>query len=88
MLYQAYGFGHYCYAAAMLREYTNGKIDLFKAEKVKKSAEFMQKAYLDGNLCLPFADAPHNYNYNIGMWNFLEKSAMVLYRFPRRTRVY
>ncbi len=74
VLYHAYGFGHYCYAAQLIYEYTKGKINLFCKDKIKKMAEFMQKAYIEKNVCIPFSDAPHNYNYNIGFMHFLAEN--------------
>ena len=70
-LYWAYGFGYFCYFAEMLRELSGGKTDLFREEKVKKIALFRQEIYLEKNVVIPFADAPHNYNYHIGLLHFL-----------------
>ena len=70
-LYWGYGFGYFCYFAQMLREYSDGKKDLFALEKVKQIAMFRQKIYLEKNIVVPFADAPHNYNYHIGLLHFL-----------------
>lgn len=72
-LYWGYGFGYFCYFAEMLREYTGGEKDLFKSEKVKQIALFRQKVYLENNVVVPFADAPHNYSYHIGLAHFLAK---------------
>ncbi len=72
-LYWGYGFGYFCYFAAMLRAYTDGKRDLFRREKVKQIALFRQKIYLEKDVVVPFADAPHNYGYHIGLLHFLAK---------------
>ncbi|MBS6645416.1 MAG: heparinase II/III family protein [Clostridiaceae bacterium] len=72
-LYWGYGFGYFCYFAEMLREYTGGKTDLFKRKKVKQIALFRQKVYLEKNVVVPFADAPHNYSPHIGLMHFLAK---------------
>lgn len=72
-LYWGYGFGYFCYFAAMVREYTGGECDLFQMEKVKQIALFRQKIYMEKNVAVPFADAPHNYNYHIGLIHFLAK---------------
>ena len=72
-LYWGYGFGYFCYFAAMLRAYTGGKTDLFAREKVKQIALFRQKVYLEKNVVVPFADAPHNYSCHIGLLHFLAK---------------
>ncbi|MBT9776848.1 hypothetical protein GPL15_10065 [Clostridium sp. MCC353] len=72
-LYWGYGFGYFCYFAEMLREYTSGRTDLFKWNKVKQTALFRQKVYLEKNVVIPFADAPHNYSFHIGLAHFLAK---------------
>lgn len=72
-LYWGYGFGYFCYFAEMLREYTGGEKDLFKLEKVKQIALFRQKIFLEKNVVVPFADAPHNYNFHIGLVHFLAR---------------
>lgn len=73
ILYWGYGFGYFCYFARMLREYTGGEKDLFRGEKVKQIALFPQKVYLEKDIAVPFADAPHNYRCHIGLLQFLAK---------------
>lgn len=70
-LYWGYGFGYFCYFARMLREYTQGKKDLFRLDKVKQIALFCQTIYLEKNIVVPFADAPHNYSCHVGLMHFL-----------------
>lgn len=73
VLYWGYGFGYFCFFAALVREYSHGAIDLFKDEKVRKIASFRQKAFLHDDLIVPFADAPHNLNCHIGLNHFLAR---------------
>ena len=73
VLYWGYGFGYFCFFADLLRTYSHGAINLFANEKVRKIAAFRQKAYLNGDLILPFADAPHNLHYHIGINHFLAR---------------
>ena len=56
--YWNYGFSHFLNFAAMLKDYTNGKINYFENPKVKKIAMFPYRIALDaaGN-CLTFADS-------------------------------
>ncbi len=72
-LYWAYGFGYFCYYAALVRDYTGGKIDWFRDEKIRHIAEFRQKVYLKDTYVIPFADAPHNIDFHIGLAHFLAK---------------
>lgn len=73
VLYWGYGFGYFCFFADLLRRYTHGTVDLFAKEKVQNIAVFRQKAYLNGDLILPFADAPHSLKYHIGINHFLAR---------------
>lgn len=72
-LYWTYGFGFFCYYARLVREYTNGEIDYFKSDKVKAIAQFGQNVFFDKNNVIPFSDAPHELNYNIGLYTLLAK---------------
>jgi len=63
-LYWSYGFSHFCYLAELLREHTNGDIDFFKNEKVRRMAFFYQNINLGDNYFVPFSDAPHTCNYD------------------------
>jgi len=70
-LYWSYGFSHFCFLAQMLREQTKGEIDLFKEEKVKNIALYMQKTALEQDYILPFGDASHRYRFEYCLVNFL-----------------
>lgn len=70
-LYWSYGFSHFCFLAQMLREQTDGEIDLFKEEKVKNIALYMQKTALEEDYILPFGDASHRYRFEYCLVNFL-----------------
>lgn len=60
--YWSYGFTHYCKGASMLRDYTDGKIDLFKDEKVHKIAKFQQNAIINETEVIAFSDAALNFS--------------------------
>ena len=55
--YWGYGFGHFCAFADKLRSYTEGKIDMFKLDKVHQSALYQQHIMLSARYGLCFADA-------------------------------
>ena len=69
--YWAYGFSHFVFLAAMLREYTNGEIDLFQSEKVKNIALYAQRTRLEEDYVVPFGDTMHRYKYEYCVLNFL-----------------
>ncbi len=68
-LYWSYGFSYFCYFAELLYQYTNGEIDYFKDEKVRRIAFFGQNAYLRENYIIPFSDSPHTDKYNPGLFS-------------------
>lgn len=70
-LYWSYGFSHFCFLAQMLREQTNGEIDLFREEKVKNIALYMQKTSLEEDYVIPFGDSAHRYRFEYCLVNFL-----------------
>ena len=65
--YWHYGFGFFTVYADMVREFTCGKVDYFKNEKVKRVATFIQKATLGGGCGISFADSFSKYSYHIGL---------------------
>ena len=70
-LYWSYGFSFFCYFAELLRQYTNGKVDFFQNEKVRKIAYFGQNTRLLGNDVIPFSDSAHQLGYDFGLWSLL-----------------
>ena len=55
----------------MLREKTGGEIDLFREEKVKNIALYMQKTSLEEDYLVPFGDCSHRYRFEYCLVNFL-----------------
>ncbi len=55
--YWVYGFGYYTYFAEMLREFTNGQLDLLTGEKIRRIAAFPAAVNLGGDACVNFSDA-------------------------------
>lgn len=54
--YWHYGFGNYLWAADVLYERTNGKIDLFKDPKIKALAGYAQRCFLLGGATVSISD--------------------------------
>jgi len=72
--YWAYGFGHYLYLAYMLKEYTNGKINLFDAgnpEKLKNIASYPERYEIQKGKTAPFADGVSNIAHSNGFPSIL-----------------
>ncbi|MFC4810877.1 heparinase II/III domain-containing protein [Paenibacillus sp. GCM10023250] len=69
--YWNYGFGYYTYFADLLKQRTKGGIDLFRGDKVRRIAEFQQKAYLDGATTVNFSDSAGQAYVQIGLSHYL-----------------
>ena len=70
--YWHYGFGFFTVYADMLKEFTKGRIDWFKNDKVRKVASFIQKMFLSGNTCVSFADGGRYLQYHMGLCHYLK----------------
>jgi len=55
--YWKYGFESFCEFAVTLRDFTDGEIDYFKDEKVRKIALFQQNISINETQCLSFSDS-------------------------------
>jgi hypothetical protein len=72
--YWRYGFGHYLYLAQILKDYTNGKIDLFEShnpEKLKNVADFPENFHIQNDLYAPFADGSSIVKNNEGNFAYV-----------------
>lgn len=54
--YWNYGFSYFCLFASMLRDYTDGEIDMFKDPKVHEIARFQQNIAINDDQCVSFSD--------------------------------
>ena len=64
--YWSYGFSYFCYFADMLRNYTEGKINLFERERVHDIAKFQENCAINDTQCIRFSDCGEYYRpYNI-----------------------
>ena len=70
--YWRYGFNGFCKGASMLRDYTDGKIDLFKNPKVRKIAKFQQNAVINDKQMIPFSDCGFVFNPSPVLSHFLK----------------
>lgn len=70
-LYWSYGYGFFVYFANLMYDYSQGKINYFADEKVKKIAQFGTDSYLYENCVIPFSDSPHTMKYDSGLWSIL-----------------
>ncbi|MBR7116905.1 MAG: heparinase II/III family protein [Clostridia bacterium] len=69
--YWDYGFSHYCVFASLMRDYTDGKIDLFKNEKVKRIANFQSLVAINEHQCISFSDAGSTYSPSAWLTHFI-----------------
>ena len=70
--YWNYGFGFFVSYASMLQEFTNGEINLFSNDKVRRIASFQHKAYLRDDITASFADGNVRSRHIIGITHFLK----------------
>lgn len=70
--YWNYGFGYFVYFAELLRQRTNGRIDLLQGDKQKQIASFQHKCYLTGNHVVSFSDGPLTANFQPGLTHYLK----------------
>ena len=71
--YWNYGFSFFCVFAKMLADYTDGRINYFENEKVRKIAMFQQNIRLNDTQCLSFSDGGLNFEPYIWLSHFLKK---------------
>ena len=70
--YWGYGFFFFCLFASMVRDYTEGRIDLFKNPKVHAIALFQQNASINGSELISFSDAGRYFRPNPWLSHFLK----------------
>lgn len=71
--YWNYGFSYFCLFASMLRDYTDGEIDLFKREKVHEIARFQQNIAMNEKECISFSDGGRGFSPSTWLSHFLKK---------------
>lgn len=71
--YWNYGFSHFCLFASLLREYTEGKINLFTEPKVSAIAHFQEKIAINDHQCISFSDCGSEFRPYDWLTHFLKK---------------
>ena len=78
-LYWIYGFGFFVYGANMLREATEGKIDLFTSQKVKNMARYFENISFKNSYVVPFADTSLRCKVRMGISAFIHREFGLAY---------
>jgi len=86
--YWGYGFGYFTVLADMLRDFTNGEINYFTRDKVKRVASFPQRMYLDGQTTVSFSDAGSTGHWHIGLLHYLKREFPDTVHLPDRSLSY
>lgn len=71
--YFTYGMTYFTGFAEQLLRYSNGKINFFENEKVRKIAEFQHKMYFSCGQTVSFSDGETNAKFRMGLTSFLAK---------------
>jgi hypothetical protein len=71
--YWTYGFGFFIFFAELLKQRTDGKIDLANTDKVRNIALFQQKCYLSENKIISFSDSSSASNFSTGLTHHLKE---------------
>ena len=59
--YWVYGYSHFCFFADMLRNYTDGRINLFEDPKVRAIAHFQENITINETQCINFSDCSQHF---------------------------
>lgn len=70
--YWQYGFGFFTSYAQKLLEFSDGKINLFEDDHVKKIAQFPTIAFLDQGAAISFSDGPRQGEVGLGTMSILK----------------
>ena len=80
--YWAYGVSFFVQFADMFKTFTEGRVDLFKVEKIRAIATFPQKMFLSGKASVSFADGNRSLRYTFGVMHRLKSE------YPRDVLIY
>ena len=72
MAYWNYGFGYFTIFARAILDYTDGKVNYFERDKVKKIAIFAQNVRMGSEKVVCFSDAVQEYYFSPGLVSFLK----------------
>jgi len=71
--YWNYGFSHFCLFASLLREYTDGAINLFDNPKVRAIAHFQENIAINSHQCINFSDCVSRFEPSDWLTHFLKR---------------
>lgn len=71
--YWNYGFGYFVIFARMILDYTNGEVNYFKREKVKKIAAYVQKTRMGKKKIASFSDGGDTFTFSPGLMSYLKE---------------
>ena len=73
--YWHYGFGYYVWFADMVKDFTNGQVDLFANQKIRKIAGYPQRSFLYGpaDTIISFSDGSRTGKVECGLWHYLHE---------------
>ncbi|WP_315794273.1 heparinase II/III domain-containing protein [Paenibacillus sp. BIC5C1] len=69
--YWVYGFGYFVYYADMLREYSEGKLDLLNGSKIAAIAAFPLRVHLSGGTFVNYSDSAEQQEIPSGLLSLL-----------------
>ena len=81
--YFTYGMTYFTGFAEQLLRYSNGKINLFNNDKIRRIAEFQQKMYFGCGQTVSFSDGEESAKFRMGLTCFLAKQYETV-RIPNR----
>ncbi|MBD5082210.1 MAG: heparinase [Ruminococcaceae bacterium] len=71
--YYTYGMSFFTAYADLMYRYSEGKVDLFEAPKLKNIALFQQKCFLTGSITISFSDSQRDEKYRLGLTAYLSR---------------
>ncbi len=72
MSYWNYGFGYFVIFAKAILDYTDGRVNYFERDLVKKIAHFPQNVRMGSEKVVCFSDAVHNFTFSPGLMSYLK----------------
>ncbi len=72
MSYWGYGFSHFVILSELVKEYSCGKVDYFKQDKVKQLALFPQKVRISRSKVASISDGGENFGFHMGLMCYLK----------------
>ncbi|KEO77362.1 heparinase II/III-family protein [Paenibacillus polymyxa] len=84
--YWVYGFGYFIYFADMLREFTEGAVDILNSEKIRQIAAFAERVHLSDGIFANYSDSSETERLPSGLISHLnslqERPSTLPFRVP------